>query len=158
MRNALTIVDAAANSNQDECWPGDGPAHDDHCGISDHELASAAVKATEGLSWEFSSWSRTADWFRSTLEENATVGTDSTDEELMACYESNRRNGNGEAIGEVSQSPSEAVKSEGWTLVRAILKGTNCPGTPVLAKDAADRIWVVNDLDGPWAIQVAEND
>ena len=110
MRNALTIVDAAANTN------------------------------------------------RSTLEENATVGTDSTDEELMACYESNRRNGNGEAIGEVGQSPSEAVKSEGWTLVRAILKGTNCPGTPVLAKDAADRIWVVNDLDGPWAIQVAEND
>ena len=78
MRNALTIVESAANSTQDECWPGDGPAHDDHCALSDHGLATAAVKATEGLSWEFSSWSRTADWFRSTLED------ESTDEELMA--------------------------------------------------------------------------
>jgi hypothetical protein len=69
MRTALPIVEAAGNSDQDFCWPGDGPAHDDHCLLSDHSLAAAAVEATEGLTWDFSSWTRTADWFRSALRE-----------------------------------------------------------------------------------------
>lgn len=68
IRRALPAVEAAAQSDQNECWPGDGPAHDEHCGITDHRLARRAVKATEGLSWEFSSWATTMAWMRAALE------------------------------------------------------------------------------------------
>lgn len=88
--------------------------------------------------------------------ENNTVTAQSTDLELMDAYESFRRQACGEAIGEVKQTPADAVTSEGWEVLRTIYAGTNQPGTPVLAKDAADRLWIVNDLDGPWAIQVSE--
>jgi len=71
IHKALPVVEAAASSNQDECWPGDGPAHDDHCRLTDHRLARRAVKATEGLTWEFYSWSSTANWMRKALAEKA---------------------------------------------------------------------------------------
>lgn len=85
-----------------------------------------------------------------------TITINSTDEELMERFESERRMANGEVIGADDQTPAEAVESEGWTLIRAIHSGTNIPGTPVFAKGPDDRLWVVNDLDGPWAIQVSE--
>ena len=70
IRRALPVVERAAASEQDECWPGDGPAHDDYCNLTDHRLARAAVEATEGLpGWEFYSWSSTAEWMRHAVEE-----------------------------------------------------------------------------------------
>ncbi len=63
IRHALPIVEAVPRS-QDTCWPGDGPAHDDECKIKDHGKSSAAVAATEGLSWDFYAWSDTARWMR----------------------------------------------------------------------------------------------
>lgn len=81
---------------------------------------------------------------------------ETSDIDLMARFESERRVANGEPIGETDQTPAEAVAAEGWTLIRTIAGGTYCPGTPVLAQDGAGRLWVVNDLDGPWAILVAE--
>ena len=68
MKQALPAVEAAANSKQDECWPGDGPAHDDHCALTHHELSRAAVEASEGLVWEFYSWSSTASWMRDAIQ------------------------------------------------------------------------------------------
>lgn len=89
------------------------------------------------------------------------VDIHSTDEELMAAFEIHRANGNGEPIGNEADTPARAVirASEsgeviGMTVVRAIYAGTNHPGTPVLATDIAERLWIVNDLNGPWAIQV----
>ena len=88
---------------------------------------------------------------------NETLTINSTDEELMEAYEAQRRMANGEAIGDEKQTPTEAVESErGWNIVRTIYGATNQPGTPVLATDPAGNLWVVNDLDGPWAILVAE--
>ena len=63
MAAALPIV-AAVPAMQDGCWPGDGPAHDDDCALSDHAESAAAVAATEGLCWDFTGWTTTADWFR----------------------------------------------------------------------------------------------
>jgi hypothetical protein len=90
------------------------------------------------------------------MNATTTITKQSTDTEIMAAYESLREQACGEAIGRSSDmTPAEAVEAEpGWTLLRAIHSGTNCPGTPVLARDAAGRLWVVNDLDGPWAIMV----
>lgn len=92
-----------------------------------------------------------------------TITINSTDEELMAEFESLREQACGEQIGEPSDTPAGAVAraSEtnevvGMEVIRAIHSGTNVPGTPVFARDLADRLWVVNDLDGPWAIQVSE--
>jgi hypothetical protein len=62
MRAALPIVEAVPAA-QDSCWPGDGPAHDDDCNLVDHAASASAVSATEGLSWEFTSWSEAAAWF-----------------------------------------------------------------------------------------------
>lgn len=84
-----------------------------------------------------------------------TITIHSTDEDLMEVYEAHRRNANGEAAGNEADSPAEAAEREGWTVIRTIVSGTNHPGCPVLAQDSADRLWVINDLDGPWAIQVA---
>jgi hypothetical protein len=67
MTAALPLVESVPMA-QDSCWPGDGPAHDDDCTLADHTASAAAVAATEGLSWEFSSWSDTAAWFRSAIE------------------------------------------------------------------------------------------
>jgi hypothetical protein len=86
-----------------------------------------------------------------------TINIHSSDVDLMETYDSLRAQACGEAIGSADMTPAEAVAAEPcWTAVRAIHGGTNCPGTPVLARDAADRLWVVNDLDGPWAIMVAD--
>lgn len=82
--------------------------------------------------------------------------TESTDAELMEAFESLRRQACGEGIGSKDQTPAQAVESEGWTRIRTIYQATNCPGTPVLAQDPADGLWVVDDIYGPWAIQVAE--
>jgi hypothetical protein len=90
------------------------------------------------------------------MENQVEVNAQSTGADLMAAYETHRRNANGEAIGAANDTPAEAVEREGWTVLRAICGGTNCPGTPVLAQDEAERLWVVNDVEGPWAIQVAE--
>lgn len=79
----------------------------------------------------------------------------SADAELMERFESLRRQACGEGIGLEGQTPAEAVAQESWTLIRTIYSGTNQPGTPVLAEDAAGHLCVVNDLDGPWAIEVA---
>ena len=59
MRRALPAVEAVP-PGQDKCWPGDGPAHDDHCKLTDHTASLAAVTATEGISWNFDSWSSVA--------------------------------------------------------------------------------------------------
>jgi hypothetical protein len=67
MTAALPVVEAVPAS-QDSCWPGDGPAHDDDCTETDHAASTAAVAATEGLSWEFSTWTTTAAWFRAAIE------------------------------------------------------------------------------------------
>lgn len=72
MSAALPLVQAVPES-QDSCWPGDGPAHDDDCSLSDHAAAEAAVKATEGLSWEFSTWTSTAAWFRLAIAESDAI-------------------------------------------------------------------------------------
>ena len=69
MTAALPVVEAVPAS-QDSCWPGDGPAHDDDCTEIDHAASTAAVAATEGLSWEFSTWTATAAWFRAAIEES----------------------------------------------------------------------------------------
>jgi hypothetical protein len=61
MRHALPVV-ASVPKEQDGCWPGDELAHDDHCTLTDHREATAAVEATAGLVWEFSSWSATLAW------------------------------------------------------------------------------------------------
>lgn len=63
MTGALPVVESVPAA-QDTCWPGDRPAHDDVCPLSDHAASAAAVAATQGLCWEFSSWSSTAAWFR----------------------------------------------------------------------------------------------
>jgi hypothetical protein len=81
---------------------------------------------------------------------------DSTDSEIMAEFESLRAQACGWEIGEKDQTPREAAEAEGWTVVRVIYASTNVPGTPVLAQDLAENLFVVNDLDGPWAIEVAE--
>lgn len=70
MRRALLIVEAVPR-DQDGCWPGDGPAHDDNCGLEDHSESVAAVTATEGITWDFVSWSDTAIWFRRALHDRA---------------------------------------------------------------------------------------
>jgi hypothetical protein len=69
MTAALPVVEAVPAS-QDSCWPGDGPAHDDDCTETDHAASTAAVAATEGLSWEFSTWTATANWFRAAMRES----------------------------------------------------------------------------------------
>jgi hypothetical protein len=68
MTAALPAVEAVPAS-QDSCWPGDGPAHDDDCTVSDHAASIAAVAATEGLSWEFSTWSAAAKHWRALTRE-----------------------------------------------------------------------------------------
>ena len=65
---ALPVVEAVPAS-QDSCWPGDGPAHDDDCTVSDHAASIAAVAATEGLSWEFYTWSAAAKHWRALTRE-----------------------------------------------------------------------------------------
>lgn len=84
------------------------------------------------------------------------ITINSTDEELMAAYETHRRNGNGEQAGKDDDTCAEAAEREGWTIMRHIYAGTNQPGTPVLAQTLLGDLWVVNDLDGPWAIQVSD--
>jgi hypothetical protein len=66
MTAALPVVEAVPAS-QDSCWPGDDPAHDDYCTETDHAASTAAVAATEGLCWEFSTWTATAAWFRAVI-------------------------------------------------------------------------------------------
>jgi hypothetical protein len=85
-----------------------------------------------------------------------TITIGSTDSEIMAEFESLRRQACGWEIGQKDQTPRDAAESEGWTVIRAIYTGTNVPGTPVLAQDIAENLFVVNDLDGPWAIQVTD--
>ncbi len=57
-------------AEQDACWPGDGPAHDNHCALADHAESRAAVAATEGLSWEFSTWSSFREQVAELLDED----------------------------------------------------------------------------------------
>ena len=66
MAAALPVVEAVPAA-QDNCWPGDGPAHDDDCTLIDHTASAAAVAATAGLCWEFSTWTAAASWFRAAL-------------------------------------------------------------------------------------------
>lgn len=98
------------------------------------------------------------------MKDENEITINSTDEELMAAYETARRNANGEAIGVETDTPAEAVARAretneiiGMTVIRTIYSDTNQPGTPVFATDTAERLWVVNDLAGPWAIQLADN-
>ena len=74
MAAALLVVEAVPES-QDSCWPGDGPAHDDDCNLVDHAASASAVSATEGLSWEFTSWSEAAAWFRAELAVGVRIET-----------------------------------------------------------------------------------
>jgi hypothetical protein len=87
MTAALPVVEAVPES-QDSCWPGDGPAHDDDCTETDHAASIAAVAATEGLSWEFSSWTATAAWFRTSIEEAEAIAaaTEEWDEDAIREY------------------------------------------------------------------------
>jgi hypothetical protein len=89
------------------------------------------------------------------------ITKESSDTELMAAFDALRSQACGDTLGDLSDSPREAVERAnetgevlGMTVIRTIYAGTNCPGTPVFATDAAHRLWVVNDLDGPWAIEV----
>ena len=77
-----------------------------------------------------------------------------SDIELMQRYEALRRQACGVPIGDPKHDPAGACQFEGWKIVRRIESGTNCPGTPVVALDDRERVWVVNDLDGPWAIRI----
>jgi hypothetical protein len=83
MALALPVIEAVP-SEQDKCWPGDGPSHDDHCSLTDHTESAAAVKATEGVSWEFESWSGTHSAWRSVLDEAVSefVGSYEDDDEI----------------------------------------------------------------------------
>lgn len=93
------------------------------------------------------------------IEETKTmITTTSSDTELMKEFDSLRAQACGEAIGERDQKPAEAVAAEGWKEIRRIYSGTNVPGQPVFAEDLRGRLYVVADLDGPWAIQVAEGE
>ncbi len=71
--NRALVAAEAVPTKQDECWPGDGPGHDDDCTLADHAASAAAVSATEGLSWEFSSWSATADQLRERIADIALI-------------------------------------------------------------------------------------
>ncbi len=92
---------------------------------------------------------------------------DLSDAELMERYKAEQEKGNGEAIGEPHHTPREACEAEEWRIIRAIHAGTNVPGTPVLAVHEVELqgggsliegVWVVNDVNGPWAIQVWERE
>lgn len=87
-----------------------------------------------------------------------TVTANSTDAEIMDVFDSLRRQACGEAIGSADQTPEMAAVEEGWTIIRSICQGTNCPGIPVLVRDGRSDLWVVNDIEGPWAIQIASAD
>jgi hypothetical protein len=78
----------------------------------------------------------------------------STDLELMAAYRAGNDAGDGEVCGEENDSPREAAEREDWTVIRSIYEGTNEPGTPVLADDGAGALYVVCDVNGPWAVRV----
>lgn len=64
---ALPAIEAVP-VEQDECWPGDGPAHDYACSLTDHTASAAAVAATADLYWDFESWSSTHAWLLGVIE------------------------------------------------------------------------------------------
>lgn len=72
MKRALPVIEAVP-AMQDQCWPGDGPAHDAECTYPHHEASAAAVKATEGVSWEFHGWTSTARMFRNGIDNSHPV-------------------------------------------------------------------------------------
>jgi len=79
----------------------------------------------------------------------------STDDiELMDAFRDGNNEGDGEEIGETSDTPEQAAVREDWTVIRHIWEGTNCPGSPVLADDGAGALYVVCDVNGPWAVRV----
>jgi hypothetical protein len=90
------------------------------------------------------------------MENNTALTVDSTDEELMEAYELHRRNANGQAVGEITDTCEQAAQREEWEVIRHIYGGTNQPGKPVLARSISGDLWVINDLDGPWGILVQE--
>jgi hypothetical protein len=82
------------------------------------------------------------------------ITVDSTDVELIQAYHVGNDAGYGVACGYENHSPRDAAEWEGWTVIRSIYGGTNEPGIPVLATDSAGRLYVVCNVNGPWAVMV----
>jgi hypothetical protein len=87
---------------------------------------------------------------------NETLTINSSDEELLEAFGTHRRNANGETVGRDGDTLEEAVAHEGWAFIRMLTDGTTGWGEACLAEDGADRLWVVCDIYGPWAILVAD--
>jgi hypothetical protein len=83
-----------------------------------------------------------------------TLTRQSTDIELMTAYENLNAEGCGEAVGNDKDSPAEAAAAAGMQVIRRIYAGTNCPGNPCLAEDNLGGLWIIDDLNGPWAVEV----
>lgn len=75
--------------------------------------------------------------------------------ELMELYHC--RNGDGESAGSdpggnpSEQSVTDAVAAEGWDVVRDI---SDRPDVETLLARDGDALYIVSDVNGPWAIQL----
>ena len=67
---------------------------------------------------------------------------------LNAIHSAN--SGNGFAVGEEGQTPTEAAESECWEIL-----WTDCTGT-VACKDDEGRTVIIADAEGPWAVVVED--
>lgn len=81
--------------------------------------------------------------------------------DLKALYDQRRRNADGEAAGSEpagipgKQSVADAVESEGWDVVRDI---SDRPDVDTLLARDGDALYIVSDVEGPWAIQLTYTD
>ena len=84
-----------------------------------------------------------------------------SDADLKALYDQRRRNADGEAIGSdpagmpSKQSVADAVQAEGWEVVRDI---SDRPDVATLLTRDGDTLYIVSDVEGPWAIQLTYAD
>lgn len=81
-----------------------------------------------------------------------------SDSELLALYDQRRRNADGETCGNdqegmiaSEQGVYGAVEAEGWDLVRNIDDRSDID--TLLVRDG-DTLYIVSDVNGPWAIQL----
>lgn len=80
---------------------------------------------------------------------------DNTDAELLAAYEVGNNAGNGIGIGEGDEENlTDAIAVEKWTYVRMLTDCSTGWGEAVLAKDEDDDLFVICNINGPWAVQV----
>ena len=81
--------------------------------------------------------------------------------DLLALYDERRRNADGEAAGSdpagmpSKQSVADAVAAEGWDVVRDL---SNRPDVDTLLARDGDTLYIVSDVEGPWAIRLTYAD